>query len=61
MIAADAPWTTRAAISTPSDQARPQINDDAPKRATPTMNTRRRPRRSAVLPPSRSRPPKQSR
>ena len=36
MIAAPRPWTARAAISTPSDQASPHRNDAIVKTATPT-------------------------
>ena len=60
MIAAPAPWTTRAARSAAGDQASPHMSDAAVKSRTPAMNTRRRPSRSAARPPSRSRPPKVS-
>ena len=36
MIAAPRPWTARAMISTPSDQASPHTNDAIVKTATPT-------------------------
>ena len=58
MIAAPAPWTTRAVSSAAGDQASPHASDAAVKNTTPAMNTRRRPSRSATRPPSRSRPPK---
>ena len=58
MMAAPAPWTTRAARSVAGDQASPHMSDAAVKSRTPAMNTRRRPSRSAARPPSRSRPPK---
>jgi hypothetical protein len=57
MIAAPAPWTTRAARSAAGDQASPHMSDATVKNKTPVMNTRRRPSRSAVRPPSKSRPP----
>jgi hypothetical protein len=57
MIAADRPWTARAAISTAGVHARPQASDDTTKTADPTMNSLRRPRRSAARPQSSSRPP----
>jgi hypothetical protein len=60
MIAAPAPWVTRAARSAAGDQASPHMSDAAVKKKTPVMNTRRRPSRSAARPPSRSRPPKVS-
>src|SRR5262249_43828555 len=47
-------------ISAGSDQASPQESEATVKRTTPTMNTRRRPSRSAARPPSRSRPAKVS-
>jgi hypothetical protein len=58
MIAAPMPCTARAVIRAPGDQASPQTSEASVKAATPTMNTRRRPSRSAARPPSRSRPPK---
>ena len=60
MIAAPAPWTTRAARSGAGDQASPHASDAAVKNTAPAMNTRRRPSRSAARPPSKSRPPKVS-
>ena len=57
MIAAPRPCTARAAISTPSDQARPQRSDAIVKTTTPTRKTRRRPKRSAARPPSSRKPP----
>ena len=60
MIAAPAPWTTRAASSAAGDQASPHMSDAAVKNRTPVMNRRRRPSRSAARPPSSSRPPKVS-
>jgi hypothetical protein len=61
MIAADTPWTTRAAISTPPDHASPHASEASRNSAVPAMNIRLRPRRSAERPPSKSRPPKLSR
>ena len=60
MIAAPTPWIARAAMSVASDVARPQTSDAPEKSARPAMNIRRRPSRSAVRPPSMSRPPKVS-
>jgi hypothetical protein len=60
MIAAPIPWKARAPIRARSDQASPQSREAKVKTATPTMNTRRRPSRSAARPPSRSRPAKVS-
>jgi hypothetical protein len=57
MIAAPAPWTTRAARSAAGDQASPHMSDAAVKSRTPVMNRRRRPSRSAARPPSKSSPP----
>src|SRR5215813_9181949 len=51
MIAAPAPWTTRAARSAAGDQASPHMSDAAVKNRTPAMNTRRHPSRSAARPP----------
>ena len=58
MIAAPMPWTARAPISAPGDQASPQSSDASVKNRSPTMNRRRRPSRSAARPPSRSSPAK---
>jgi hypothetical protein len=60
MTAAPIPWKARAPISALSDQASPQSSDASVNRTTPTMNTRRRPSKSAARPPSRSRPAKVS-
>ena len=60
MIAAPIPWNARAPIRASSDQASPQRSDANVKKTMPTMNTRRRPRRSAARPPSSSRPAKVS-
>jgi hypothetical protein len=49
--AAPAPWTARAATSTPSDGAMPQAADATPKATSPPVNTRRPPSRSASAPP----------
>ena len=61
MIAAATPWTTRAAISAGTDPAIPHANEASANSAVPTMNTRRRPSRSAARPPRSNRPPKLSR
>ena len=44
----------------PSFVERPQTRDAIENRMTPTMNTRRRPSRSAARPPSSRKPPKVS-
>src|SRR4051812_32026554 len=54
------PWTARAAISMPSEFARPPTSDAAPNSTSPPMNTRLRPSRSAMRPPSSRKPPKTS-
>ncbi len=56
MIAAPMPWNARAPISAPADQASPHSSEAVVKNRRPTMNTRRRPSRSAARPPSSSRP-----
>ena len=56
--AAPRPWSARKAISEPSDHARPSSRELAVKIASPTMNRRRRPSRSAIRPPRSSTPPK---
>jgi hypothetical protein len=61
MIAAEIPWTIRAAIRKPPVGANPQASEEIRNRAVPTTNMRRRPSRSARRPPSRSSPPKVSR
>ena len=48
----------RNAISEPSDHARPSSRELAVNSASPTMNNRRRPNRSASRPPSSNTPPK---
>jgi hypothetical protein len=58
MIAADSPWTDRAATSTSADQAAPQPIDDAMNSASPAMKTRRLPSRSAMRPKNSIRPAK---
>ena len=52
------PLSERNAISEPSDHARPSSSELAVNSASPTMNMRRRPSRSASRPPSSSTPPK---
>ena len=56
--AAPRPCTARAATSTPIEPASPHASDAREKSATPAMNTRRRPSRSARRPPSSRNPPK---
>ena len=48
-------WSTRAAISIPSDGASAHRSEPSEKRASPHWKTRRRPSRSAVEPDSISR------
>ena len=57
LIAAPRPWTARAAISSPSDSAKPPASEASANKISPLMNTRRRPSRSASLPPSSRKPP----
>jgi hypothetical protein len=51
MSAAPAPWTTRAPIRKPAVGASAQAREAALKMPSPVTNTRRRPKRSASLPP----------
>ena len=51
IIAAPTPCTTRAAISMFALSASPQASDDSVKTASPATKIRRRPKRSASLPP----------
>ena len=57
MIAPPSPCTARDAISIPSDCASPHASEASVNSATPTMNTRRRPSKSAARPPSSRKPP----
>ncbi len=57
MIAAPRPWAARAAINWPSVAAKPAARDAAATSSSPEMNTRRRPSRSAIRPPSSRKPP----
>src|SRR5919109_2987444 len=57
MIAAPTPCTAREAISTPALCASPHVSDVAVKRIKPPTKIRRRPRRSAIRPPRRRKPP----
>ena len=56
-IAAAAPWSMRAATSTPAVQASPQSSEKTEKAASPTMKMIRRPRMSPARPPSSRKPP----
>src|SRR5262245_982067 len=56
ITAAPTPWKARAPISALSDQASPHKSEANVNNTTPTMNTRRRPSRSAARPPSSNRP-----
>ena len=58
MNAPPRPWRARAATSTDEELARPAARLATAKRAIPETNTRRRPKRSATLPPRRRNPPK---
>ncbi len=58
--AAPSPWTTRAAIRIVASPARPHASDESVKMARPTTNIRRRPKRSASLPPVSMNAPKVS-
>ena len=60
IVAAPRPWIARAPISEASLQASPQSSEPIVNTTRPTMKTRRRPRRSAVRPPSSRKPPKTS-
>ena len=60
MSAEPAPCTTRAPISQPALVARPQKSEATVKMTRPTMKIRRRPNRSASLPPVSMRTPKVS-
>ena len=59
-IAAPMPCTARAAISHASDCASPPSSEASENVTSPIMNIRRRPSRSASLPPSSRKPPKVS-
>ncbi len=56
-MAAPTPWATRAPSSQPGDCARPPASDAAVNRATPAVNSRRRPKRSPARPLTSSSPP----
>ena len=56
--AAPSPWTTRAAISRFALPARPQASDEPVKMMRPATKIRRRPSRSASLPPVSMNAPK---
>jgi hypothetical protein len=56
-IAAPRPCTARAAISCPSVSANPPASEASANSTRPDMNTRRRPSRSAMRPPSSRKPP----
>ena len=55
--AAPNPWSPRAVMSTADDWAMPATNDAAEKMVIPATSIRRRPSRSAILPPRRRNPP----
>ena len=56
-IAAPTPWSAREAISCPWLCESPPASDAPPNTSSPIMNMCRRPRRSAIRPPSSSSPP----
>ena len=58
MIAAPRPWTARAPIRTLELLAKPQTSEAAVKTPRPIRKISLRPRRSAMRPPSRRKPPK---
>jgi len=58
--AADTPCTARAASSGPAELVSPTAREDAVNSSSPDRNICRRPNTSASLPPSSSRPPKNS-
>jgi hypothetical protein len=60
MMAAPTPCSARERMSISSVWARPHNAEPTMKTTRPIMNTRRRPNRSAIRPPSSSRPPKVS-
>ena len=51
------PCSARVTISAPADQASPESSEPTVNTATPAMNSRLRPSRSARRPPSSSVPP----
>ncbi len=59
-IAPPKPWIARKMISMVPLVASAQASEPSVKIAIPTMKTRRRPNRSAALPPSSRKPPKAS-
>ena len=56
--AAPSPCAARKTINELEDHARPSRSEKTVKTVSPSMNMRRRPKRSAIRPPSRSTPPK---
>ena len=57
MMAAPSPWIARNAISWAVSPDRPHASDATENSTMPPMNSRRRPSRSAVRPPSIRKPP----
>ena len=57
IMAAPAPWASRAPISMPASVARPPASELAANSVVPAASSRRRPSRSAARPPSSSSPP----
>ena len=55
-----APWSARAATSTPKDCASPPMAEATEKPISPAMNVHLRPKRSPSFPPTSSRLPKAS-
>ena len=58
MKAAPRPWNARAVMSIAAEPASPQVSEATVNSARPTMNIRRRPRRSPARPPRSKKPPK---
>ena len=52
--AAPTPWRARAAMSVPISGATAQTRDASPNHVVPTRKTRRRPKRSPSVPPTRT-------
>jgi hypothetical protein len=57
IVAAPSPWRARKEMSDVSLHESPQRSEPSEKSTRPTANTRRRPRRSALRPPSSRKPP----
>ncbi len=60
MSAPPRPWTARAALIMPCDSEKPPTREASAKSTSPAMKISRRPRKSAMRPPSRRNPPNTS-